>query len=72
MRKIDSCKVEGCGLLCGFHLADQSQICWLHAERRRLVEYRDWRREYDAFSKDFAMKWGAAATKRDNYGLVGA
>jgi len=46
VKSIDHCSIEGCGLRIGYRLADGSEICWLHAEARKLDVHRDWLREH--------------------------
>jgi hypothetical protein len=72
MKSIAHCRADdGCGLRVGYDLADGTQICWLHAERQKLPAHIDWRRDYAEFLKTAGAELIAAATKRDNYGLLG-
>jgi hypothetical protein len=64
--------VPGCGLVLGYNQPDGTQICWFHAKEKKCPAHRDWEREFTEFTKDFQANFGKAATKRDNYGLVGS
>ena len=46
-----------------------SEVCWLHAGK--LQAHRDWLHGFKAFCATFEAKYGRAATKRDNYGVLG-
>jgi hypothetical protein len=70
MIPIAQCSTPGCGLRLGYNQSD-GQICWFHADKQKLPAHRDWARDFAAFVKDFQIKFGVAATKRDNYGVLG-
>ena len=68
MKSIESCRVKGCGLRVGYEIDGGQSICWLHAEQQKLPVHVEWRREFAAFLMTADSR---AATKRDNYGVLG-
>jgi hypothetical protein len=68
---ISRCSIEGCGHVYGYTLAVGSQICWVHAEKRKLPAHMAWLRAHNEFMATFAVAFRRTATKRDNYGVLG-
>jgi hypothetical protein len=70
VKTISSCSIEGCGLLIGYN-HDGAQICWFHAEKQKLPAHVEWKREFAGWLRTNADDLQRAATKRDNYGVLG-
>jgi hypothetical protein len=71
MKVIESCSVPGCGLRIGYELALGAEICWLHADKRKLPAHIEWKLDAAAFLKDFELHFFRAKTARDTYGMLG-
>ncbi len=71
MKPIPQCNIAGCGLRVGYEIDGGQSICWLHAEQLKLPAHQEWRKQFAAFTRTFEADFGKAATKRDNYGILG-
>ena len=70
MNPIERCSISGCGHLIGYN-DKGAQICWFHAEQQKLPVHAQWKREFAIFLRDNTGVLTRAATKRDNYGVLG-
>lgn len=70
MKPIEACSVAKCGLLIGYD-HNGAQICWFHAEKQKLPVHLEWMREFAVWLRTNANDLQRAATKRDNYGVLG-
>ena len=69
MIPISKCSEPGCGLRVCYR-TPSGETCWLHADKQKLPAHQEWKREYAAFLRS-NPNLVAAATKRDDYGILG-